>query len=99
MQVHDHAAAGIMLRRHHRDRFLGDVDPEAQQLVINVGEVRLHELGIAVRDVEVDVVEPEPLDEKFVAWRPVTRSIATMSGTSVMFGCFSAAVSSACWTA
>ena len=30
---------------------------------------------------------------------PVTRSIATMSGTSVILGCFAAAASSACWTA
>ena len=51
-----------MLRRHHRDRLRRDVDAEAEQLFVDVGEVRLHELGFAVRNVEVDIIEPVTLD-------------------------------------
>ena len=62
VEVHDHAAAGVMLRRHHRDRLPGDVDAEPEQLLVDVGEMRADEIRIAVRDVEMDVIEPEPLD-------------------------------------
>ena len=51
-----------MLRRHHRDRLVGDVDAEPEQFLVDVGEVPRHELGVAVADVEVDVVEPVALD-------------------------------------
>ena len=51
-----------MLRRHDRDRLLGDVDPEPEQLLVDVGEVRLYEILVAVRDVEVDVIEPQALN-------------------------------------
>ena len=62
VEVHDHAAAGVVLRRHDGDRLLGDVDAEAEQLLVDVGEVRAHEIRVAVRDVEMDIIEPEPLD-------------------------------------
>ena len=62
VEVDHHAAAGIMLRRDDRDRLLGDVDAEAEQLLVDVREVLAHEVRVAVADVEVDVVEAEPLD-------------------------------------
>ena len=62
VDVDQHAAAGIMLRRDDRDRLGRDVDAEPEQLFVDVGEVRLHELGLAVADVEVDVIEPVALD-------------------------------------
>ena len=62
VEVDDHAAAGVMLRRDDRDRLAGDVDAEPEQLLVDVREVRLHELGLAVADVEVDVVEAVALD-------------------------------------
>ena len=51
-----------MLRWHDGDRLLGDVDPEPQQLFVDVGKVRRHELRIAMGDVEEDIVEPVALD-------------------------------------
>ena len=51
-----------MLGRHDRDRLLRDVDAEAEQLVVDVREMALHEVRAAVADVEMDVVEAEPLD-------------------------------------
>ena len=62
VEVHDHAAAGVMLRRDDRDRLLRDVDAEAEQLLVDVGEVARHEVRVAVADVEMDVIEAEPLD-------------------------------------
>ena len=40
VEVHHHAAAGVMLRRHDRDRLLGDVDAEPEQLLVDVREMR-----------------------------------------------------------
>ena len=51
-----------MLRRNDRDRLLRDVDAEAKQLVVDVGEVGADELRVAVRDVEMDIIESKPLD-------------------------------------
>ena len=51
-----------MLRRDDGDRFLGDVDAEAEQFFVDVWEVPAHEIRVAVRDVQVDEVEAEPLD-------------------------------------
>ena len=51
-----------MLRGNDGDRLLGDVDPEPEQLLVDGREVRTDEIRVAVRDVEVDVIEPEPLD-------------------------------------
>src|SRR3546814_8413372 len=58
----DLPAARIMLRGHHRDRLLGHVDPERQQLFIDVREMPRDEVGVLMADVEVDIVEPRPLD-------------------------------------
>ena len=62
VEVHDHSAAGVMLRRDDRDRLPGDVDPEPEQLLVDVGEMRADEIRLAVRDVEEDVIEPVALD-------------------------------------
>src|SRR5438270_7074438 len=51
-----------MLGRHDRDRLLGDVDAEPEQLVVDVGEMRADEILVAMRDVEMDIVETEALD-------------------------------------
>jgi hypothetical protein len=51
-----------MLRRNDRDGFLGDVDPESQQPFVDVREMRSNEILVAVRNVEVDVVEAKALD-------------------------------------
>ena len=39
-----------------------DVDAEPEQFLVDVGEVALHELGVAVADVEVDIIEAVALD-------------------------------------
>ena len=62
VDVDQHAAAGVMLRRDDRDRLLRDVDAEPEQPLVDVGEMRLHEVGVAVADVEVDVIEAVALD-------------------------------------
>ena len=46
-----------MLRRDDRNRLLGDVNAEADQLFIDVGKMLTDELGLAMRDVEEDEVE------------------------------------------
>jgi hypothetical protein len=51
-----------MLRRDDRDRVFCNVDAETQQLLVDVGEVAADEILVAVRDVEVYVIEAEPLD-------------------------------------
>ena len=56
VRVHYDSAARVMLRGNDRDRLLGDVDAEAQQLLVDVGEVAADEFLIAVRDIEVDVI-------------------------------------------
>ena len=62
VDIHHHAAAGVMLGGHDRDRLARDVDAEAHQLFVDVGEVLLHEIGLAVADVEMDIIEPVALD-------------------------------------
>src|SRR3546814_7936174 len=51
-----------MLRRLHRDRLLLHVDSERQQLFIDVRKMSRDEVGVLMADVEVDIVEPRPLD-------------------------------------
>ena len=51
-----------MLGGDDRDRVRGDVDAEPEQFLVDVGEMLADEVGLAVRNVEVDVIEPEPLD-------------------------------------
>ena len=53
-----------MLRRNDGDRLLGDVDAQPQQLVVDVGEMASHEIFVPVRDVKVDIVEAQALDER-----------------------------------
>src|SRR3546814_2219558 len=43
--VDRHSAAGIMLRRHHRDRPLRHVDAQRQQLFVDVGKMPGDESG------------------------------------------------------
>ena len=62
VEVDHHAPAGVMLRGHHRDRLPRDVDAELQQPRMDRREMLLHELRRLVADVEVDIVEAEPLD-------------------------------------
>ena len=62
VEVHHDSATGVVLRRNDGDRLLGDVDAEAEQFFVDVWEVPAHEIRVAVRDVEVDEVEAEPLD-------------------------------------
>ena len=56
-QVGDDAAAGVVRRRHHRDRLARDVDAEFQAACVDVGEMLLEEGGRLVRDVEIDAVQ------------------------------------------
>ncbi len=62
VEIDDHPAAGVMLGGDDRDRLPGHVDAQAEQLFVDVGEMPLHEFGVEVADVEMDVIEPEPLD-------------------------------------
>src|SRR6185295_19932635 len=39
-----------------------NIDAEPEQFLVDVGEMPADELGLAVRNIEVDVVEPETLD-------------------------------------
>ena len=61
-QIHHDAAAGVMLRGHHRHRLARHVDAQALELLVDVGEVAADELGRLVRNVEVDEIEAGPLD-------------------------------------
>src|SRR5690606_23521938 len=54
-------AAGVVRCRHHRDGLAGDVDAELQAAFVHGGEVRLHELGRLVADVQVHAVDAEAL--------------------------------------
>jgi hypothetical protein len=58
-----------MLRWHHRDRLFGDVDAQADQLVIDIGEMLANELGRLVADVEMDIIKPVALDLGIVGAR------------------------------
>src|SRR3546814_14547872 len=51
-----------MLRGHHRNRLDGNVDAKPEQLFVDRREMRLHEIRPAMADVEMDVIEPQPLD-------------------------------------
>mmetsp|Transcript_36259 Transcript_36259/g.86034 ORF Transcript_36259/g.86034 Transcript_36259/m.86034 type:complete len:362 (+) Transcript_36259:310-1395(+) len=53
-----HAAAHVVLRRHNRDGVVADVDPAAEAVPRNVGEVRLQHAAGLVRDVEPHVRFP-----------------------------------------
>ena len=57
VEVGDHAAAGVVGRRHHRDRLPGDVDAQLQAAGMDRREVLLEEGLAEVRGVEPDVVE------------------------------------------
>ncbi len=62
IQVHHHPAASVVLRGHDRDRRCRHVDPDADELVVNRREMRLHEVRALVADIEMDIIEPEALD-------------------------------------
>src|SRR5690606_12940791 len=62
VQIYDDAAAGIMLGRNDGDRLLRNVDIKVQQSRMDGREVMLHEFRRLVADVEMDIVEAEPLD-------------------------------------
>ena len=51
-----------MLGGDDRDRLARDVDAQAEQFLVDVGKVAGDEFGLAVTDVEVDVIEPVTLD-------------------------------------
>jgi hypothetical protein len=61
LSVDHHPAAGVVGRRHHRDRIFRDVDPELQAAAMDGREVLDHEVGRSMRDVEVDAFGAEPL--------------------------------------
>ena len=62
VDIHQHPAAGIMLRGDDGDRLRRDVDAQPDELVVDVGEMLTDELGRLVADVEVDEIEPVALD-------------------------------------
>jgi hypothetical protein len=57
VEVGDDAAAGVVRRRHHRDRLARDVDAQLQAARVDGREVLLQEGLAEVRRVEPDVVE------------------------------------------
>ncbi len=59
--VADDTAAGIVGRRHHRDRFFRDVDAEAQALLVDGREVVFDKIRGLVADVQVYAVHTQPL--------------------------------------
>ncbi len=61
IQVDNDAAAGVVGRRHDRDRFLRDVDAQFETARVDVGEVFVQEGFALVRHVEEDAVEAESL--------------------------------------
>ena len=61
-QIDQHAAAGIMLCGDDRDRLAGHVDAQAEQPLVDIGEMAADELRVLVADIEVHVIEPEALD-------------------------------------
>ena len=61
-QINQYPAASIMLRRHHRNRTGRHIDTKPDQLLIDIREMALHKFRIAVRDIEMDIVEAKPLD-------------------------------------
>ena len=61
MLVHQHAAAGVVRRRHHRDGLAGDVDAEVQAAFVDRGEVLLDERRRLVADVQVHAVDTQAL--------------------------------------
>ncbi|CAI8777222.1 Transcriptional regulator [Pseudomonas marginalis] len=61
MLVDHHAAAGVVRRRHHRDRAFGDVDVERQAALVDGREVGLDERFGLVADVQVDAVDAQAL--------------------------------------
>ena len=56
-QIADDAAAGVVRRRHDRDRFAGDVDAQFEAAGMDVREVFADEILALVRDVEINAVE------------------------------------------
>ena len=61
-QVGHDAAAGVVRRRHHRDRLLRHVDAELEAPRVDVGEVRVDEVRALVGDVEIDAIDAALLD-------------------------------------
>ena len=58
-QVGEHAAAGVVRRRHHRDRLARDVDAQLQAARVGCwGSARAGRPAALVRDVEVHAVQP-----------------------------------------
>ena len=60
--VDQHAAAGVVRRRHDGDRLRRAVDAQLEQAGVDHREVVDDELRAEVRHVEPDVAEAEPLD-------------------------------------
>jgi hypothetical protein len=81
-QVDQDAAAGIVLRGHHRDRLLGHVDAEAEQLLVDVGKVAAHEAGRHVADVEMHEIEAEALDLESIARATISRGASSSRSAS-----------------
>ena len=57
VQIGDHAAAGVVRRRHHRDGLARDVDAQAEAARVDGGEVFLEEGLSEMAGVEPDMVE------------------------------------------
>jgi len=61
-QIHHHAAARIMLRRHNRDRPARHIDAKPCQLLVNRREVLADEIRAFMADIEMDVIKTIFLD-------------------------------------
>jgi hypothetical protein len=77
VEADEDPAAGVVLRGDHRDRLLGHVDAEREQLLVDVGEVLGTNSAGMWTDVEVDVVEPERL-----IWSSIARATTSRGASS-----------------
>ena len=62
IQIDQHPATGIMLSGHHGDRLFRNINPQPHQLFVDVGEMFADEFWRLVADIEMDIIQPQPLN-------------------------------------
>ena len=62
VHIHNYTAAGIMLGGHNGDGLARNINAEREQLVINIWEMAADEFRVPMADVEVHIIQPEPLN-------------------------------------
>jgi hypothetical protein len=60
-QIGHHPAAGVVRRRHHRDRLPGHVEAVFQAFGVNVGKMGADEIGGLVADVQIHAFRAQSL--------------------------------------